>query len=45
MRFSETPARMWRTPPRLGEHSEEVLREAGFERGQIEELRAEKVIN
>jgi crotonobetainyl-CoA:carnitine CoA-transferase CaiB-like acyl-CoA transferase len=32
-------------PPRLGEHTEEVLREAGFERSQIEELRAEKVIN
>jgi crotonobetainyl-CoA:carnitine CoA-transferase CaiB-like acyl-CoA transferase len=45
MRFSETPARMWRTPPRLGEHSEEVLREAGFERDQIEELRKEKIIN
>jgi crotonobetainyl-CoA:carnitine CoA-transferase CaiB-like acyl-CoA transferase len=45
MRFSETPARMWRMPPRLGEHTEEVLREAGFERDQLEELRAEKVIN
>jgi crotonobetainyl-CoA:carnitine CoA-transferase CaiB-like acyl-CoA transferase len=45
MRFSETPARMWRPPPRLGEHTEEVLREAGFERDQLEELRAEKVIN
>jgi crotonobetainyl-CoA:carnitine CoA-transferase CaiB-like acyl-CoA transferase len=45
MRFSETPARMRRMPPRLGEHTEEVLREAGFERSQIEELRSEKVIN
>jgi crotonobetainyl-CoA:carnitine CoA-transferase CaiB-like acyl-CoA transferase len=36
---------MRRTPPRLGEHTEEVLREAGFERDQLEELRAEKVIN
>jgi len=45
MRFSETPARMRRMPPRLGEHTEEVLREAGFELSQIEELRAEKVIN
>jgi len=44
-RFSETPARMWRTPPRLGENTEEVLRELGVERSTIEELRADKVIN
>jgi crotonobetainyl-CoA:carnitine CoA-transferase CaiB-like acyl-CoA transferase len=45
MRFSETPARIWRLAPRLGEHTEDVLREAGLEREQIEELRSEKVIN
>ncbi len=45
MRFSETPARFWRRPPNLGEHTEEVLREAGVAREQIEELRQEKVIN
>jgi crotonobetainyl-CoA:carnitine CoA-transferase CaiB-like acyl-CoA transferase len=45
MRFSETPARMWRIPPRLGEHTEEVLREVGVPRAQVEELRKEKVIN
>lgn len=44
-RFSETPARMWRTPPKLGEHTEEVLRESGIDRTQVEELRAAKVIN
>jgi crotonobetainyl-CoA:carnitine CoA-transferase CaiB-like acyl-CoA transferase len=44
-RFSETPARMWRTPPRLGEHTEEVLRELGIERTTIDELRGAKVIN
>jgi crotonobetainyl-CoA:carnitine CoA-transferase CaiB-like acyl-CoA transferase len=44
-RLSETPMRIWRTPPRLGEHTEEILREAGFERSQLEELRKEKVIN
>jgi crotonobetainyl-CoA:carnitine CoA-transferase CaiB-like acyl-CoA transferase len=43
-RYSETPARMWRRPPMLGEHTEEVLREAGIERAQIEELRKDKVI-
>jgi crotonobetainyl-CoA:carnitine CoA-transferase CaiB-like acyl-CoA transferase len=43
-RFSETPAKMWRMPPKLGEHTDEVLREAGIERSQLEELRAAKVI-
>jgi crotonobetainyl-CoA:carnitine CoA-transferase CaiB-like acyl-CoA transferase len=43
-RFSETPAKMWRVPPKLGEHTDEVLREAGIERSQVEELRAAKVI-
>ena len=44
-RFSETPAKMWRMPPKLGEHTEEILRESGIERTQVEELRAAKVIN
>ena len=45
MRFSETPARIWRIAPRLGEHTEDVLREAGLPREEIEELRDDKVIN
>jgi crotonobetainyl-CoA:carnitine CoA-transferase CaiB-like acyl-CoA transferase len=44
-RFSETPMKMWRNPPRLGEHTDDVLREAGLDREQIEELRAARVIN
>jgi len=44
-RFTETPARMWRIPPRLGENTEEVLRELGVERSTIEELRNSKIIN
>jgi crotonobetainyl-CoA:carnitine CoA-transferase CaiB-like acyl-CoA transferase len=43
-RFSETPMKMWRVPPKLGEHTDEILREAGIERSQVEELRAAKVI-
>lgn len=43
-RFSETPMKMWRMPPKLGEHTDEILREAGIERSQVEELRATKVI-
>ncbi|HVN91567.1 MAG TPA: CoA transferase [Candidatus Binataceae bacterium] len=45
MRFSVTPAKFWRRPPSLGEHTEEVLREAGIDRKEIEELRADQVIN
>ncbi len=44
-RFSETPAKLFRLPPKLGEHTEEVLREAGIERAQLEELRSSRVIN
>jgi crotonobetainyl-CoA:carnitine CoA-transferase CaiB-like acyl-CoA transferase len=44
-RFSETPMKMWRVPPRLGEHTEEILREAGLDRQQVEDLRSAKVIN
>ncbi len=44
-RFNETPMRMWRMPPVLGEHTEEVLREMSLDRSQIEELRAKEVIN
>lgn len=44
-RFSETPMKMWRVPPRLGEHTEEILREAGLDREQLEQLRTSKVIN
>jgi glutaryl-CoA transferase len=44
-RFSETPMKMWRVPPKLGEHTEEILREAGVERTQLEELRNARVIN
>ena len=43
-RFSETPMKMWHVPAKLGEHTDEILREAGIERSQIDELRAAKVI-
>ncbi len=38
--FSASPASIRRHPPRLGEHSVEVLREAGYSAGQIEDLLA-----
>jgi crotonobetainyl-CoA:carnitine CoA-transferase CaiB-like acyl-CoA transferase len=44
-RYSDTPAQVSRRPPLLGEHTEEILREADIPRAQIEELRRDKVIN
>ena len=35
VRFDDTPPRPYRHPPLLGEHTEEVLREAGFTAEQI----------
>ena len=40
VRFGETPARLRRHAPRLGEHSDELLAEAGFSADEIAALRA-----
>lgn len=42
-RFSRTPASIRRLQPRLGEHSVEILREAGFDDDDIQVLLAEGV--
>jgi crotonobetainyl-CoA:carnitine CoA-transferase CaiB-like acyl-CoA transferase len=36
--FSKTPADVRRLPPRLGEHTSEILREAGLKQGDIDAL-------
>lgn len=43
-RFSESPAALRRTAPRLGEHSREVLREAGLSEAEIEAAIASKAV-
>jgi crotonobetainyl-CoA:carnitine CoA-transferase CaiB-like acyl-CoA transferase len=41
--YSRTPGAIRRLPPRLGEHSTEVLREAGFSEAEVVDLRASGV--
>jgi crotonobetainyl-CoA:carnitine CoA-transferase CaiB-like acyl-CoA transferase len=43
-RFSASPAGIHRLPPRLGEHSREVLREAGYSEGEIDGLVEQRVV-
>jgi crotonobetainyl-CoA:carnitine CoA-transferase CaiB-like acyl-CoA transferase len=42
--LSDTPACLHRHPPRLGEHSREILREAGYAEAEIERLVQEHVV-
>ena len=44
MTLSRTPSRMELYPPEAGEHTEEVLREAGFAPDEIKELRRDGII-
>ena len=43
-RLSATPATIRSMPPRLGQHTDEVLAEHGFSKEEIAQLRADKVI-
>ncbi|MEZ3163198.1 CaiB/BaiF CoA-transferase family protein [Halorubrum sp. RMP-47] len=44
MHFSRTPTTVRRHPPALGEHTESVLREYGYDAGDVDELRARGAI-
>ncbi len=44
VKMTETPARLRRPSPRIGEHTDEVLAEAGFEPAEIDTLRRKGVI-
>jgi crotonobetainyl-CoA:carnitine CoA-transferase CaiB-like acyl-CoA transferase len=43
-RFSDTPAEIHRMPPRLGEHSQAILREAGFTEEEAAAMIEKKVV-
>ena len=43
-KFSENPAGIHRMPPRLGEHSREVLLEAGLSEAEIQSFVESKAI-
>lgn len=43
-KFSESPASIRRVPPRLGEHSREILEEVGFNEQEIEALLKSKAM-
>ena len=43
-RFDRTPAEIRRPAPTLGQHTDEVLAEAGLSSDQIAELRSEQVV-
>ena len=43
-RFSDSPADIRRMPPRLGEHSQAVLREAGFTEEDVASMIEKKVV-
>ncbi|HXH28532.1 MAG TPA: CoA transferase, partial [Candidatus Polarisedimenticolia bacterium] len=45
VRYATTPASLRRHPPRLGQHSQSVLEEAGFDERQIQRLRDLRVIS
>ena len=44
IKLSATPGRIERRPPRLGEHTDEVLRECGLLAAEVDELRRRGVI-
>jgi crotonobetainyl-CoA:carnitine CoA-transferase CaiB-like acyl-CoA transferase len=44
VKFSETPGKIWSSPPLIGEHTDEVLGAAGFAADEISDLRRRKIV-
>lgn len=44
LKFSKTPVKMERHPPRHGEHTEEILMKLGYANSEIDEMKREKIV-
>jgi crotonobetainyl-CoA:carnitine CoA-transferase CaiB-like acyl-CoA transferase len=44
-RFSKSKTDLWRHAPGLGQHTDEILRDFGFEPGEVARLRADRIVN
>ena len=44
VKLSETPGKLWRAAPGLGQHTDEILSELGYSSEQIQELRTKRVV-
>ena len=44
LRLSATPVEYRNAPPLLGEHTDQILKELGYEAAAIEKLRADRVV-
>jgi formyl-CoA transferase len=44
IRLSRTPSKIVSHPPALGEHTDEILREMGFDQAKIDDLRSRQVV-
>jgi len=44
VKLSRTPLTIRRRAPKLGEHTDQILQELGFDRAAIEKFRADRIV-